>query len=77
MTKMSLITLDKLHVILVKNDKWYWMKQSTNINSSIVYILSHVTNLCNYFSHNSRQMMCCHMSQYLIIYNINIIIILK
>jgi hypothetical protein len=45
----SLITLDKLHVILITNYKCIgWTKKSTNTNSSfdfIVYILSHVIKM--------------------------------
>ncbi len=69
-TKIHLVALNKLHVILVTNNKRYWMKEkSTNTKSSfesIVYIYCHIWIICNYFGHNWEQMMCCHLSQYLL-----------
>jgi hypothetical protein len=48
-TKIPLVTLDKLHTILVTNDKGIgWKKKSTITSSSfdsIVYILSHATKM--------------------------------
>jgi hypothetical protein len=47
--KIPLIILDKLHVMLIANEKRYWIKKnSTNISSSfdsIVYVLSHATKM--------------------------------
>ncbi len=53
-TKIPLVALDKSHVILVTNNKGYWMeKKSTNTNSSfdsIIYVLSHATKMRLFWS---------------------------
>jgi hypothetical protein len=54
-TKIHLVTLDKLHVTLVTNNKGYLdeKKKSTNTSSSfdsIVYILSHATKMRLFWS---------------------------
>jgi hypothetical protein len=53
-TKILLVILNKSHVILVVNNKRYWMKKkSTNISSSfdsIIYISSHAIKMQLFWS---------------------------
>jgi len=53
--KIPLVTTVKSHVIMVANDKRYWMKEKnqqymSSFFDSILYILSHVTKMLLFWS---------------------------
>ncbi len=54
-TKISLVTLDKLHAILITNDKEYWMKKNQQVQVhplTPLYLYYYMLLKCNYFAHN-------------------------
>jgi hypothetical protein len=70
--KILIVALDKSHVTLDTNKKEFWMKEK--VNEIIHPLTSHILGY-NLFGEQWEQVMCCHMSQFLIIKNIFIIIL--
>jgi hypothetical protein len=69
-TKIPLVALNKLHMILIINDKVLDEQKNQQIQVHPLIPLNtyyHMRLICDYFGHYWRQMVCCHVSQYVII----------
>jgi hypothetical protein len=71
-TKILIVALDKSHVTLDTNKKEFWMKKK--VNEILHPLTNHILGY-NFFYEQWEQVMCCHMSQLLLIKNIFIIIL--
>ncbi len=73
MTKILLVVVNKSHAILVTNNKGVLdEKKSQQIQIHCLtplYMYCHMWLKCDNFGHYWHKMMCCHLSQYLIIWN--------